>query len=249
MTADELPRRVVVRCHDYLEGNGQGGHAHRRAQLASPDRGTVTVTVDAATWIVPAGWAVWLPSEVWHEISSDAPLRLYSVYLEPGDAEGLPEETCLVTVPDLLVHLIEHAITLPELYEREQDDRLMAVLLDQIVALPRAPLTLSRPRDPRLRTIYDALLDKPADRRTLDAWAREFGMSERTLSRHFVANTGVSFKTWRTQIRLIQALARLAHGASVTTTALDLGYASLSAFSAVFRKYLGTTPSEYFREH
>ena len=247
MTADELPRRVVARVHEYPEGNSQGGHAHVRAQLASPDRGNVTVATEDATWIVPAGWAVWLPSMVWHDIRSEAPLRLFSVYLEPEDATALPRASCLVTVPDLLARLIEHAVALPELYEQAQEQRLMAVLIDQIVAVPRAPLAVVRPRDKRLREIYDVLIRHPDDRRSLTAWAAELGMSERTLSRHFVTQTGVPFKTWRTQIRLIEALTRLASGVPVTTVAIDLGYGSMSAFSAVFRKYLGSTPSSYFK--
>ena len=48
------------------------------------------------------------------------------------------------------------------------------------------------------------------------------------------------------QARLLAALERLALGQTVTATALDLGYDSTSAFIAMFRKALGTTPGRYF---
>lgn len=42
------------------------------------------------------------------------------------------------------------------------------------------------------------------------------------------------------------ALIRLAQGDPVTTVALELGYDSPSAFSAMFRRIMGSTPSDYF---
>ena len=39
----------------------------------------------------------------------------------------------------------------------------------------------------------------------------------------------------------------LAEGRTVTTVALDLGYDSVSAFIALFKRSLGVTPSVYFR--
>ncbi|MGL1779435.1 helix-turn-helix domain-containing protein [Vibrio parahaemolyticus] len=38
----------------------------------------------------------------------------------------------------------------------------------------------------------------------------------------------------------------MAGGASVTSVALDLGYDSVSAFIALFKRLLGTTPAAYF---
>jgi AraC-like DNA-binding protein len=90
------------------------------------------------------------------------------------------------------------------------------------------------------------VLADPADRRTLAAWARPAGASVRTLARLFTRETGMGFRGWRQQVRLLRALERLAAGEAVTTVALDLGYDSPSAFVAMFRRALGTTPGRYF---
>ncbi len=45
----------------------------------------------------------------------------------------------------------------------------------------------------------------------------------------------------------MEALNRLAQGQSVLRVALDLGYESHSAFSAMFRRTLGMAPSDYFQ--
>ncbi|MBT6147887.1 MAG: helix-turn-helix transcriptional regulator [Gemmatimonadetes bacterium] len=245
--ADEIPRRVVARVHVYPEGNDQGAHSHQRAQLAGADRATFTVTTPRATWVVPAGWAIWIPSMVDHTISSAEQLSLFSIYLDPEDTGDLPHHACIVTIPQLLEKMILHANTIPELYEvKGPDARFMQVLVDQIVELPPAPIAVVVPQTGNLRRIYDALSQDPLDPRGLEDWALELSVSRRTLTRLFVRAVGVSFKTWRTQLKLVRALERLGAGESVKAVSLDLGYSSGSAFAAVFKRYLGTAPTRYF---
>ena len=68
--------------------------------------------------------------------------------------------------------------------------------------------------------------------------AADAGMSRRTFTRLFRAQTGASFAAWRQQVCLQAAIARLTQGQSVTRVALDLGYASPSAFASAFRRVL-----------
>jgi len=57
--------------------------------------------------------------------------------------------------------------------------------------------------------------------------------------------TGMSVATWLKQARLVEALSRLAEGASVTTVAFEVGYESSSAFGAMFRRTFGCSPTRY----
>jgi AraC-like DNA-binding protein len=74
-------------------------------------------------------------------------------------------------------------------------------------------------------------------------------MSPRTLSRRFVDETGFSFAEWRQQARLLRALEMLATQTPVTSVALELGYDNVSAFIAMFKRAMGTTPSRYFHSY
>jgi AraC-like DNA-binding protein len=123
----------------------------------------------------------------------------------------------------------------------------MQLILDELAASPAEPLHLPQPHDKRLRRICAALLAQPGDTASLEDWASRVGASPRTLARAFARETGMGFSTWRQQARLAAALQRLAAGAPVTAVALDCGYASPSAFTAMFRRALGTRPSDYFR--
>jgi AraC-like DNA-binding protein len=50
---------------------------------------------------------------------------------------------------------------------------------------------------------------------------------------------------WRQQVRLAEAVGRLARREPVTRIAQDLGHSSPGAFSAMFHRALGTTPRQY----
>lgn len=85
----------------------------------------------------------------------------------------------------------------------------------------------------------------PADGRTLAALGREVGASDRTLSRLFKADLGMSFPQWRTQLRLYHALIMLAENTPVTVVAHTCGWSSASAFIDVFRRTFGHTPGTH----
>ena len=60
------------------------------------------------------------------------------------------------------------------------------------------------------------------------------------------AETGLTFGAWQRQARLLRALELLGTGLGVGDVAFTLGYESISAFIAMFRRTFGTTPARYF---
>ena len=68
-------------------------------------------------------------------------------------------------------------------------------------------------------------------------------MSERSVNRLFHRDTGLSFVKWLNQARLLKAFELFDARHSVTRVALDLGYASPSAFAKMFRRTLGKSPT------
>ena len=119
--------------------------------------------------------------------------------------------------------------------------------MDLVQQLEVAPLDLPIGRDDRIRRVYDGLVQDPGDSRTLKEWGHVVGASERTLARLFLAHTGLGFRQWRQQFRILEAIQRLGCGEPVTTVAFELGYESPSAFITMFRKALGKTPGQYLR--
>ena len=82
----------------------------------------------------------------------------------------------------------------------------------------------------------------PDSRKTLLDHGQELGVSEKTLSRLFLQQTGLNFRLWRQRARLLAALPLLERGVRITDVALACGYDSMSAFIAAFRDQMGATP-------
>ena len=131
---------------------------------------------------------------------------------------------------------------------RGREARLVDVILDELDGLEPAPLYLPLSDDKRMIRIMESLLENPADERSFEELAVNSGASTRTLSRLFSKSTGMSFGEWRKQLRLLVALDRLGQGHPITRVALDLGYKSTSAFTAMFKRTLGTPPGSYMKE-
>jgi AraC-like DNA-binding protein len=96
-----------------------------------------------------------------------------------------------------------------------------------------------------LKQIAESLLKNPGDRSTISEWAARCALSERTLARLVVKQTGMTFGRWRQQLHVLLALQRLSAGSTVQTVSEDLGYESPSAFIAMFKKSLGRPPGQY----
>src|SRR5690606_18421435 len=136
-------------------------------------------------------------------------------------------------VGPLLRELIRAFGELPVEYDEQgADGRLAAVLLDQLRAAPEIGYSLPWPGDARLRQICEALYAQPDLPLGLAQWGERLQVSEKTLTRQFQRDTGLSFRAWRQRLRLLSALPLLEQGEAVTEVALACGYDSTSAFIA-----------------
>ena len=243
-----LPQPVVTYGRDLAEGEAIPLHHHRRAQLVYASSGVMTVTTQAAAYVVPPHRAVWMPGKVEHRIDAHRSVAMRTLYIEPSIKRGFPAEPCVLQVTPLLRELIVAAVAAGNCYESDSPQaRMMQVILDQISTQPVASLVLPLPSDQRLRRVTQSLMDDPSDPRSLEEWATFVGASKRTLNRLFASQTGISFRAWRQQRRLLRALELLGSGDSVTKVALELGYENTSAFIAMFRRCLGSTPTRYLK--
>jgi AraC-like DNA-binding protein len=109
------------------------------------------------------------------------------------------------------------------------------------------PLHLPVPGDARIKLICEAITERPSDTSTAAQWAGHLKVTAKTVHRLFVRETGMTFAQWREQARLLFALRRLANGERIIDVAFDCGYASQSAFTAMFRRHFGKPPSEFYR--
>lgn len=222
-------------------------HSHSWNQLVYATAGALTVNAGDRSFVISPDHAVWLPTGTVHRVGSLLGAEFRSLYVANSRSLKIAARPTVFRVPQLLRALIIEAAT----FERGKADaysgRVTTLILDQLRRAEAVDFSLPWPSSPSLAALCDALYGDPADTKGLVAWGRAVGMSSRTLSRHFEDEVGMTFRTWQRKLRLFKAMEFLGGGRSVTETALDLGYASTSAFIYMFRQEVGQSPRAYQR--
>jgi AraC-like DNA-binding protein len=181
-----------------------------------------------------------------HEILMQGETAMRTLYLSPEQAADSPTRTAVLEVSPLLRELILHILKIGMLAPGQPEhDRLAGLLNDLLVRAPPQDLGLPLPQDARALALATRLQAAPGEQADLAVLARTAGASLRTLQRLFPGETGLTLEAWRQKARLIAAVAALSGGTSVTTTALDCGYDSVSAFITAFKRQFGVTPGRY----
>lgn len=238
---------VLAKAEDHSHGSQIPWHAHDLAQLIHATQGVMTVETSDGFWVVPPQRAVWVPAFIAHTIRMTGAVQLRSLYISPRLNAINSKHCCVVQVSPILTAGIVSAIEFEQPYvQNSRQGRLIAVMLDEILAAPLAPLQLLLPKDPRAKRVAKAFQEDLADRRSIAQWAEFGGASTRTLERLFHQDTGVTFGAWQRQVRLLRALEVMAAGKNVTMAALAVGFETPSAFIAMFRRAMGVTPAKYF---
>lgn len=225
-------------------------HTHSWAQLSYATDGVLEVRTVSGRFVAPPLRAIWIPAGIAHSVYCSANTQLRSLYI---DSVAIPfdlPECRVLTVRPLMRELIREFSEMPVQYdEHGREGRLVRVLLDQLALAPEAGLALQWPQDSRLRAICKDIQEYPDSQSTLLEYSKRLHLCERSLSRIFLRQTGLSFRQWRQRSRLLFSLSLLEEGERVTDVAIACGYDSMSAFIAAFKAQMGFTPKELFTKN
>jgi AraC-like DNA-binding protein len=232
--------------YTYANGHTIPQHFHEVDQILFGISGVMAVTTAEGVWIVPQHRAVWIPAKTIHSIEIWGPLTMKTLYLKPRLLNQLGRRPCLLNVSPLLRELLLEVCNLSRLSRKNPTHaRLMGVIKDQLERSHLVPLQMPMPSDTRAIRVAKLSLADLSDRRPLKDLCKQCGASKRTIERLFLEKTGMTFGRWRQQSVLVRAIQLLAEGNKVTNVALEIGYNSPSAFIAMFKKLMGTTPAQY----
>ncbi|MFI5907683.1 helix-turn-helix domain-containing protein [Dactylosporangium sp. NPDC051541] len=226
-------------------------HAHRHGQLVYAAAGALATTTARGTWVAPANRVTWTPPGFahGHRFYGRTDVRLVTV--PAAECAALVAHPSVFAVTPLLR---EALLALTDGRDAATDGRaprpgararLRAVVIDELADTPEQSLHLPEPDDDRLHAVTAILHDDPARNTTLAELGRAAGASERTLSRLFHTELGMSFHRWRTILRIHHALVHLTAGRSVTETAAACGWSNPSSFIDAFTEVVGQTPGRY----
>lgn len=243
------PKAAIGFACEWQKGMMNDPHSHWRGQLIYAISGSLKVISPHGTWIVPPQRAVWMPSHTEHAVMSLTDSQARFLYLDPRVFNGLPTSVTVVQMTPLMRECLLSFLSLPRSYDEQGiAPHLLAVMESELRMVPVMPLHLPLPANPKLLQATTELLADIANPPKLATLAAEAGLSIRSFERHFQRETGLTWRKWVLQARLLEAISQLSNGDRVGDVAFALGYDGPSAFVAMFKKATGVTPGKYFAE-
>ncbi|MDA0563626.1 AraC family transcriptional regulator [Streptomonospora sp. S1-112] len=238
----EVPFVIATRAEAIDRDTFWEEHSHPTHELLWNERGASWARIGGRVWTVTPAVALWIPAGVAH--SGWAPAGTlhraaqFGIHAVPLVSD---RPAAIATTP--LLRLLLDRLESPGLAAPARA-RTEAMVLD-LLAPAEHELSLRIPDSPLLAPIVAAVRADPADTTTLAAWAARLGVSTRTITRAFLAETGTGFSRWLATARVQHAMALLARGEEIDEVALRVGYHSASAFGAAFRRITGVSPGRF----
>ncbi len=222
-------------------------HHHAWYQLMYASKGVLNVEYQNQIMLVPPQKAIWLPPNCHHRVRVPVGAHFHSLYFRPDTVADLGDISKVLSITPLVRELILAVgdITHFDMTLDNKGQRLIQVLIDQLSLQADSALSLLIPSDKRLEKLVTCIIQEPSKATGLDDWAKEVGLSSRTITRLFTKEVGMGFKEWRQKVRLLAAINLLEQGLSVTQVALEVGYQSPSAFTYAFKQVFDTNPVRY----
>lgn len=225
-------------------------HSHDLHQIEYAFEGIAEVETEDAHYLLPPQQAVWIPAGLTHRTTLKR-VRSVAVFFDPVMVEGADDRVRILAATPLIREMIVHAARWP--IARPVSDQVADAFFDALALLVvdwlayEMPLCLPTSNDPTLRAVMDYTSAHLADV-TIAAACAAAGISERSLRRQFGAATGMTWRQYLLQSRLMRAMARLTEpGRTVIDVATEIGFDSVSAFTRAFVRFTSETPTAYRR--
>ncbi|WP_043622874.1 AraC family transcriptional regulator [Nonomuraea candida] len=238
----EMPFTILSWSEVFDRDTTWNEHSHPFHELLWNERGTSTAVVGTRVWTVTPSLGLWMPAGTLHSGSATTGTWCRASFFGFGAVTSISLTPVGVEITPLLRLLLERlADTELPMSSRAVTE---AMVLD-VLTPSSHELLLQVPTSDLLRPIVEAVQADPGDPRTLTDWARHLGVSARTITRAFNAETGTSFARWVAAVRAQHAVALLTRGWEVDAVAEEVGYRSASSFGAAFRRTTGLTPGAF----
>ncbi|TWX70958.1 helix-turn-helix transcriptional regulator [Colwellia demingiae] len=239
--------QVTAKVEQMAKGYIDKWHQHPWHQIAFPFEGILQTKVADSQFVIPHSGMLFIPANTRHESFVVTDTKFIGIYLNPQFHDQFPLKAKAISVTPFLRELVLYInnCVSNSIASEEELSKLVAVLIDQISSGESYKMKLLLPSDRRLMIIFNALMADPQLDTKLSDWATQVGASERTLSRLFTKELGMTFPLWRQHLRLVSSLNLLETTISVQEVAFKVGYNADSSFIFAFKKLFQQTPQQY----
>lgn len=243
---DDAPN-VAAAYEADLPGASYAFHEHRKHQLLYAMSGIARVESETVQYLLPPQRVAWIPAGVSHATHVETS-QIVSLYFAPSVVDCGKELVVMECSPVLReMILFARRWTLHDVELDALGQALFSTigqLVRELATEPKATALPQAKTDLTQRAI-SALMASP-DIAGLEELAQRCGASSRTLRRRLTEELGVGFRELLCQVRVHRAATLLTTpDLSISQIAMQVGFASPSAFSQTFLRVTGMAPSEY----
>lgn len=222
-------------------------HGHAWAEFIYAFNGVMEISIENTHYITPPPYGIWLPPHKTHSGLNRTYVSHGTLYVHESLCADLPSEAGILLTTPLVSALMQHLKDHPMDDLEAEHLRLLHVLLDQLRHAPLVGSYLPNTKHPILSQVLDYLHEYPSNNSSLAELAKHANVTERTLSRYSQQELSMSLNEWRQRLKVMKAMSMLNEGKTVENIALDLGYASSSAFIHMFKRWMHMTPDQFRR--
>jgi len=225
-----------------------GWHAHDLHQIEYAFEGVAEVETSTSHHLLPPQQAAWIPAGLAHRTTLKR-VRSVSVFFEPAMVPQAGDRVRILAAAPVIREMLVYATRWP--IDRRESDPTADAFFEALALLAgdwldhEAPLCLPTSSDPLVSAVMDYTRAHLPDVVVADVCAA-VGISERTLRRQFGAATGITWRRYLLESRLLRSMALLTEpGRTVLSVATDVGFDSVSAFTRAFARFAGEPPTAY----
>ncbi|WP_185226056.1 AraC family transcriptional regulator [Chryseobacterium indologenes] len=248
--ADSVPGKVIGIASDMVM-HDSGFHCHvTKTQLLYAPSGCMTVTTSDRQFVLPPFRMLWIPAHEVHRVNFRNMVAYRSIYFDREYAAGCINSSLKVLhVNPLLKEIIERMCFWEWSVPDDYQENIIKVFWNEMNGAPEEKLVLKMPQDTRLKKISEEWTKRLSMPPMLKNLAENTGAVEKTITRIFKKETGLSYQEWRQQWRLQRSIELLVEGNSIGEVSHILEFSSDSAFIDFFKKQTGSTPLQYLMQN
>jgi len=212
--------------------------------------GTFTLEVADRRWLLPPQRAAWVAADVLIHIHAAGPVVSSSI-LFAKESIPQPEFDCRVfAVTPLAREMILYSMRWdmdrdPDNAAADQFFASVAGVCTELAADPEQ-FWLPRVHSSELKNAIDYIMDHLETPLSVEQVSQAIHVSERTLARRFVDEAHLPCGQFIQRLRMIRAMELIAErDIPIAEVAYSVGFSSISAFNAGFRRFTQETPLQY----
>lgn len=248
---DTIESPIVAICSHFSSNNEKSlrskMHSHSKGQLIFVKSGNAKIRLEDSTCHTFSNQVIWIPSGLKHDVVLKNKVDFRAIYIDQKQFPQLPTNIETIFISPLIGEIIDtiSSLSFQTNWFLGTEFHLQSILIRELNNCKKVPRVPEVPKDRRILNYLLAFQEKGEIPPRLNELVTNTGVSERTVHRLFIRDSGINYQKWRQQVRIVLSIKLLSTDKSITEIAHQLQFSTASAFISCFKSEQNITPNKY----